>query len=111
MLPADRLNWLTNNDYYPFRVIVGLCFVGQVFRMVEIIMLQCNIDIFMMDWEKPRGKLVNPREASGDTKTTPISAWRTIFCANEWNEMQCIRKTDSTLTLIFILFLFVGCDM
>ena len=111
MLPDDRLHWLTRNDYYPFRVILGLCFVGQVCRMIEIIKKQCNIDIFLMDWETPRGKLVNPREAAGETKTAPISAWRTIFCANEWNEMQSTRKTDSTFTILFILFLFVGCDM
>ena len=111
MLPDDRLHWLSFNDYYPFRVILGLCFVGQLFKMIEIIKSQCSIDIFLMDWETPRGKLVNPREAAGKTKTAPISAWRTIFCANEWNEMQTARKTDSTFTILFILFLFVGCDM
>ena len=110
MLPPDRLYWLTNNDYYPFRVIVGLCFVGQVFRMVEIIILQCNIDIFLMDWEKPRGKLVNPRKPLVTQNYANFGMAHHFLC-NEWNEMQCIRKTDSTLTLIFILFLFVGCDM
>ena len=59
------------------------------------------------DWETPRGKLVNPREAAGETKTAPISAWRTIFCANEWNEMQNTRKTDSTFTIFFSACFFV----
>ena len=50
---------------------------------------------------------MNPREAAGETKTAPISAWRTIFCANEWNEMQNTRKTDSTFTIFFSACFFV----
>lgn len=34
-----------------------------------------------------------------------ISCWRTLFVANEWNELQTFRKTSLTLQLIFVLFL------
>merc|ERR1711907_877369 len=47
---------------------------------------------------------------SGKSKKAPISAWRTIFVANEWNEMQVERKINVEFTIIMVLFLLVGCD-
>jgi len=35
-----------------------------------------------MDWEKTRGRLRDVDEP------LPVSIWRTLFVANEWNEMQ-----------------------
>jgi len=65
----------------------------------------------MGDWEKTRGKLLNTRDGdSGKSKKAPISAWRTIFVANEWNEMQVERKINVEFTIIMVLFLLVGCD-
>lgn len=34
-----------------------------------------------------------------------VSCWRTLFVANEWNELQAYRKTSITLQLVFALFL------
>jgi len=34
-----------------------------------------------------------------------VSCWRTLFVANEWNELQTYRKTSTTVQLIFALFL------
>ena len=34
-----------------------------------------------------------------------VSCWRTLFVANEWNELQTFRKINPTVQLIFILFL------
>ena len=34
-----------------------------------------------------------------------VSCWRTLFVANEWNELQTFRKINPTIQLIFILFL------
>ena len=34
-----------------------------------------------------------------------VSCWRTLFVANEWNELQAYRKTSVTLQLVFALFL------
>jgi meckelin len=111
MLPVDRPQWLTKNDYYPFRTLLVLCFVGQLLRVIEIVMVQCSVEVFFMDWEKTRGKLVNTKDSdSGRTKKAPISAWRTIFVANEWNEMQNARKINVEFTIIIVLFLLVGCD-
>ena len=59
------------------------------------------MDIFLIDWEKSKGKLIttNPPSATGTLtedpneklKVAPVSIWRTYFVANEWNELQvCI---------------------
>jgi meckelin len=111
MLPVDRKAWLEKNDYYPFRVVLVMCFAGQVLRIIEIVMVQCGVEVFFMDWEKTRGKLANTKDSeSGKSKKAPISAWRTIFVANEWNEMQSARKINVEFTIIMSLFLLVGLD-
>ena len=34
----------------------------------------------------------------------PISIWRTLFIANEWNEIQTIRKINPELQIFVVLF-------
>lgn len=43
---------------------------------------------------------------SGEAKSpaSPVSIWRTYFVANEWNEIQTIRKIDPTFQVIAVLF-------
>jgi meckelin len=44
--------------------------------------------------------------ASGEAKRdpSPVSIWRTYFVANEWNEIQTIRKISPTFQVIAVLF-------
>lgn len=37
-----------------------------------------------------------------------VSVWRTILVANEWTELQTIRKTDIRFTLLFLGFILLG---
>lgn len=55
---------------------------------------QCTIDVFFIDWERPRGKIVTSSDAQQQQKgdETPVSVWRTYFAANEFNEIQSRRK-------------------
>lgn len=53
---------------------------------------QCNIDIFLLDWE-------NPRPSSEDV----VSVWRMYFVANEWNELQVTRKSSVSIQIIATL--------
>lgn len=43
---------------------------------------------------------------SGESKhdTSPVSIWRTYFVANEWNEIQTIRKISPTFQIMTVLF-------
>lgn len=39
---------------------------------------------------------------------TQVSVWRTILVANEWTELQSVRKTDIRFTLFFLGFVLLG---
>jgi meckelin len=91
-------------------------------EVLALLYTQTNIDVFMMDWEKTRGRL---DRAPKETPALPVSVWRTMFVANEWNEIQVraalsrrgsgcsssrqtSRIIDLPLTLLFLLFILVG---
>ena len=59
-----------------------------------------SIDVFFLDWEKPRRVLAKggAREESG-----PVSAWRSLLVANEWNELQTARMTNPALTMVVLV--------
>lgn len=59
-----------------------------------MIIEQCSINIFFIDWE-------NPRPTKGDV----ISVWRMYFVANEWNELQVSRKSSISLQIALVLFI------
>ncbi|KAJ3202436.1 hypothetical protein HK099_001858, partial [Clydaea vesicula] len=77
---------------------------------------QCRIDIFFMDWEKSKGKVIHhlQHDASETTLNTssvrdvPISIWRTIFVANQWNALQSFRRINVTFTLVLMFSLMYG---
>ena len=81
----------------------------QVVHIVYTIWYQCRIDIFFIDWEKPRGLLqpTNHRPAAPQTtpppSVTPVSVWRTLFVVNEWNEIQSQRKINHFVLTMFVL--------
>lgn len=45
----------------------------------------CSVDVFFLDWEKPRRVLA---KGGGKEEAAPVSCWRTLLVANEWNELQ-----------------------
>lgn len=73
---------------------------------------QVTVDIFFIDWEKPRGKICAPGPSNSETqtKTAPVSMWRTYFVANEWNELQTIRNINPTFQLFATLFFLKVCE-
>lgn len=66
------------------------------------------MDIFFLDWEKPRRILA---KGGGREEPGPVSAWRTLLVANEWNELQTLRFTCPTFTLLTAVssLKFAGC--
>ncbi|PIK39447.1 putative meckelin [Apostichopus japonicus] len=78
----------------------------KAFDLVHLFAVQCSTDIFLIDWERSRGRLVQANDAA-ITKgmPAPVSIWRTYFVANEWNELQATRKSHTGLQLLVMLFL------
>lgn len=93
--------------YWVAGMVVAL--VGKIFRLLEILWVQTRVDIFFVDWEKSRGRFVS-REPGKKSKNAPVSIWRTLFAANEWNELQTARRTSLILTLFIVLLLLAGFD-
>ncbi|KAJ8785197.1 hypothetical protein J1605_007753 [Eschrichtius robustus] len=69
--------------------------------------LKITIDIFFIDWERPKGKVLKAVEGEGGVRsaTVPVSIWRTYFVANEWNEIQTVRKINPLFQVLTVLFL------
>uniref|UniRef100_A0A674DXJ7 Transmembrane protein 67 n=1 Tax=Salmo trutta TaxID=8032 RepID=A0A674DXJ7_SALTR len=80
-----------------FVAYVGCAFALKTVQFLHKLIQQLSVDIFFIDWERPRGK------AKHDP--SPVSIWRTYFVANEWNEIQTIRKISPTFQIMAVLFL------
>ncbi|CAF0714886.1 unnamed protein product [Brachionus calyciflorus] len=115
----------TSSQESVFIVMVVISFVLKLIDVIHLIFTQTSYDIFFIDWERPKSDtptLINqliPQIVSGDrTKENDkenliknelmeynkISCWRTLFVANEWNELQTFRKIDPLIQLIGVLF-------
>ena len=82
--------------------------VGAILKSIDIAMTiyaQTSIDIFFIDWEKPR-RVLRPGGAGEDS--APVSAWRSLFIANEWNEIQSRRMTNFDFTCLAVVFFLSG---
>lgn len=55
-----------------------------------------------------------PGEGGVRSATVPVSIWRTYFVANEWNEIQTVRKINPLFQILTVLFFLevqtVGCN-
>lgn len=75
--------------------------MSQIVEVVRLIYVQMKIDIFLIDWERPR--------ATGGFNTNeiqqPVSIWRTYFVANEWNEVQTKRKTSLLIQMLLTILI------
>lgn len=79
-------------------------FVGKFVVMVRRIWRQINVDIFLLDWEKPR-------DHTDDKLGASVSVWRKLFVANEWNELQSYRNISIELVLLAMLFFLSGINL
>lgn len=68
------------------------------------LLFQTHVDIFFVDWERPHGKVSSTADSQKGGTEAPVSIWRTYFVANEWNEIQTIRKTSPFFQLFCTLF-------
>uniref|UniRef100_A0A8D3BTB8 Transmembrane protein 67 n=1 Tax=Scophthalmus maximus TaxID=52904 RepID=A0A8D3BTB8_SCOMX len=89
-----------------FVTYIGCAFTLKVRHFLHKLMLQVSVDVFLIDWERPRSKANRTVQATGEPKRdpSPVSIWRTYFVANEWNEIQAIRKISPTFQIMAVLF-------
>jgi len=69
----------------------------KLFHTVALIVSQVTVDVFLLDWERP--------DTPGKAGEQPVSVWRTYMVANEWNELQTLRKTRISVQVVLVIFL------
>eukprot|EP00899_Mesostigma_viride_P010701 jgi/Mesvir1/19632/Mv09918-RA.1 len=100
MMPHD-------GDANFFKLVLVAGCVGQFIYILDMVHSQTSYDIFFIDWERPRTTV----SSTGAREYAPVSVWRTLFVANEWNEMQCQRKTSLPFSLVILTFLLWGLNL
>ena len=76
----------------------------------HLLISQMSTDIFLLDWERPKpkggggGGHQATAAAADDGASSSVSVWRTYLVANEWNELQSVRKINLTLQVILVIF-------
>jgi meckelin len=96
LMPSDRYG--AGGDYGPIMLMINLLFFCQLVHVLHAIWQQCNTDVFLLDWEK----------GSKGGSSSHVSVWRRIMVANEWNELQTVRRTSISFTLLWLSYLLVG---
>ncbi|NWH72691.1 MKS3 protein, partial [Piaya cayana] len=89
-----------------FITYVACAFSLKALQFLQLLVSQLSIDIFFIDWERPKGKVLKAVEGEGVVKSAaaPVSIWRTYFIANEWNEIQTVRKINPLFQVLAVLF-------
>uniref|UniRef100_A0A674IVK4 Transmembrane protein 67 n=1 Tax=Terrapene triunguis TaxID=2587831 RepID=A0A674IVK4_9SAUR len=89
-----------------FVTYVGCAFALKALQFLHKLFSQLTVDVFFIDWERPKGKILKAVEGEGGIKSAaaPVSIWRTYFIANEWNEIQTVRKINPLFQVLAVLF-------
>ncbi|KAM9805983.1 meckelin isoform 3-T3 [Syngnathus typhle] len=89
-----------------FVTYICCAFALKAVQFLHKLIVQLSLDVFFIDWERPRIKTNRNVPANGQQKRdpSPVSIWRTYFVANEWNEIQTIRKIRPTFQIMAVLF-------
>ncbi|XP_032813422.2 meckelin isoform X1 [Petromyzon marinus] len=90
----------TPSEERNFIIYLSCAFALKAVQFLHLIATQVSIDIFFFDWERPKGKARQGAEAAS---ARGVSVWRTFFVANEWNELQTVRKLSPMLQLFAVL--------
>lgn len=90
-----------------FLDLVGVTIAFKIIDLLHMLWSQISFEIFFVDWERPQGRVNQPTQGGeAGAMDAPVSIWRTLFIANEWNEIQTIRKINPELQ-IFLVLLFL----
>ncbi|XP_052890600.1 meckelin [Anopheles moucheti] len=104
-------------------VFIYVGFALKFLKLMRVFFYMANVDIFFIDWERPKifdigtmgqrlHQLDTPSIASS-TNTKPtnshdsVSAWRNYFIANEWQELATKRKISMFAHIVSLALAFV----
>ncbi|XP_057690561.1 meckelin-like isoform X2 [Corythoichthys intestinalis] len=85
-------------------------FALKAIQFLHKLTVQLSVDIFFIDWERPRNTPSRPVSPTGQQKRDllPVSIWRTYIVANAWIGIQTIRKIKPTFQIMAVLFFLEG---
>lgn len=78
----------------------GSAFALKCLQIGHMILMQCTADVFLIDWERPK----HTSATSEKKNSSNVSIWRTYFVANEWNEIQTLRKINHIFQIFAVVF-------
>lgn len=106
-----------SRSFVPFAAIVALLTMLHLLIVLDLIRRQSKTDFFFIDWETPNRVLrpgtdqlkaiadeVRGEAPKADYYKLSVSAWRSIFVANELNELQVQRYVSIEFTLLFMVY-------
>jgi len=97
-----------NEDLYEYWVALGFAMTCQFVTLGYLIWWQCHITIFFIDWESSQGRRAGH---DGTTAKCPVSTWRQLFIANEFNRLQTDRLISFEFTCIWVAALMLGFEL
>ena len=82
-------------------------FALKIVDIGHLLFTQMSVDVFLVDWEQPKpgqvGQVPIKSNQVTSTKDMAVSVWRTYLVANEWNEIQTMRKISHSLQIILVV--------
>ena len=104
---------------------------SQIVKLMKLFYDMITLDIFFIDWERPKAYNTSDHFFHGSNKSHPgtpsitssfkptlsspsptndcVSAWRNYFVANEWQELITKRKVSVQLHIIFVIAALMVC--
>ncbi|EGR33461.1 meckel syndrome type 3 protein mekelin, putative [Ichthyophthirius multifiliis] len=79
-------------QYIPFKIAIGISFLLKLISTAIMVYKQSSCHIYFLDWEPPR-----KYESKEEDKV-----WRTLFVANEFNELSVLRTISVEWSLFFL---------
>jgi meckelin len=108
---------LQSSETRVFFQIVVATFVGKICYILWQIYRQIQLDILLIDWEKPKD-LSSTTNLNSNNGTTDLSisqaqceqatVWRKIFILHKWHDLQSYRSMNIGFLLVFFVFLMKG---
>lgn len=96
-LLLPELGEASDTLYQAFYGVFGATLAARAIANLIRVLQQARAEVYMVDLERPR-----PGAAE-------VNAWRTIFVANEWAELQCEQRIiEPETAFIWFIFFWVG---
>lgn len=84
------------------RALLISAFIFKIFDVLYILYSQIFVSVFFIDWERSRGRFESQGQGTNEN-SMPVSIIRTLFVANEWREIQTVKRIQPTLQLLLVL--------